>query len=322
MKNNFYITQRGIVYRKGNTIYFQNSEGKRILPINSINAIYCMDRVTIKSGAAYYLMKNRIPVHFFNSFGYYQGSLYPREFLISGKIKVLQVKAYLDNNERMYISKEIVKAIRHNIISFLRKYNKEDKVIGISGSVIDKSKNINELLSWEGKLWDSFYSSYDDILKWNKKFEKRTIRPPKNELNAMISFGNSLLYAVTLTEIYNTYLDPSISFLHEPGERRFSLSLDLSEIFKPLIVSSTITYLVNKRILKSSHFEERLNGIFLTASGKRAFLTLFENKLKTTIKHRTLHRKVSYRRLIRLECYKLIKHLIKDKKYKAFRIWW
>ena len=66
-------------------------------------------------------------------------------------------------------------------------------------------------------------------------------------MNAMISFGNTLLYTKTIAQIYNTHLEQSISFLHEPSEARFSLSLDLSEVFKPVIVFKTIFDLVNNR---------------------------------------------------------------------------
>jgi CRISPR-associated protein Cas1 len=154
------------------------------------------------------------------------------------------------------------------------------------------------------------------------KYEKRTRQPPQNEVNAMISFGNSLLYTATLTEIYNTQLNPTISYLHEPGERRFSLCLDISEIFKPLIVDRLIFYLVNKKIIQLEDFKEELDGIVFTEEGKRKFLKYYEEKLATTIKHRSLRRNVSYQRLIRLEAYKLIKHLIGVKEYKPFVIWW
>ena len=69
---------------------------------------------------------------------------------------------------------------------------------------------------------------------------KRVKRPPDNPINALISFGNTLLYTKTISAIYRTHLDQRISYLHEPSEGRFSLSLDISEVFKPVIVYKTI----------------------------------------------------------------------------------
>ncbi len=323
MKDNFYITQRGVIYRKDNTIYFQNENLKRILPINVINAIYCMERITIRSGAAYFLMNNSIPVHFFNSRGYYKGSLYPKDFLISGKVKIKQVEHYLDESKRLYIAKEIVKGIKSNIKSILNNYVSAKEMFNSIDNYCPQNANkLTELLSIEGAIWKKYYSSFDVVLKWNKEFDKRTKRPPSNELNALISFGNSVLYSITLTELYNTYLDPSISFLHEPHERRYSLALDISEIFKPIIVGSSILYFVNKKIAKNKDFIQKFDGVFLSDFGKKKFLGILENRLKTTIFHTKLKRKVSYQRLIRLEGYKLIKHLLGDSTYRSFKLRW
>jgi len=82
----------------------------------------------------------------------------------------------------------------------------------------------------------------------------RSYRPPKNEVNALISFGNMMCYSQCLRAIYQTQLHPAISFLHEPGERRFSLSLDVAEIFKPLLVDRVLFKVLNKRMIQSNQF--------------------------------------------------------------------
>jgi len=324
MKNPLYIINEGIIYRKGNTIYYQNKETKRALPINGISEIFCYARTTIKSGACYYLMQSGIPVHFFNKYGFYVGSLYPRDYLVAGKVIVKQAEHYLDIDSRMKIAREIVSGIKHNILKTLGYYQRRGKEIeldNIKDIDINTANSIPELLSLEGKLWNQYYGFFNNILK-KFSFEKRTKRPPKNEINAMISFGNSLLYSICLTEIYNTYLNPTISFLHEPQERRYSLALDLAEIFKPLFVGRTIFNLINRKKVGENCFERVQEGVFLNNKGKRTFLKEFDEKLKTTIKHPNLKRKITYRRLIRLECYKLIKHILGDKEYVSFKMWW
>ncbi len=85
----------------------------------------------------------------------------------------------------------------------------------------------------EGRVRDLYYSSFNSFLREGFEFEKRTKMPPQNMLNSLISFGNSLLYATTLTEIYHTQLTPLVSYLHEPGERRYSLSLDIAKYLSP-----------------------------------------------------------------------------------------
>ena len=195
-------------------------------------------------------------------------------------------------------------------------------VIGGLSDLIGAQAEINMLRGIEGKMRERYYQAWRHILSEGWTFERRVRRPPDNEVNALISFGNSHLYTVCLGEIYRTQLTPTISYLHEPGARRFSLALDLSEIFKPLIVDRAIFRLINTGQLKESHFDRSLDGCFLTDAGKKLFLAALEDRLATTIKHRRLGRSVSYRHLIRLECYKLIRHLTSVETYRAFRAWW
>lgn len=187
---------------------------------------------------------------------------------------------------------------------------------------IDAQDGVGALMGIEGKMRERYYAAWNSILNADWSFERRVRRPPDNEINALISFGNSVLYTVCVSEIYRTQLTPTISYLHEPGARRFSLALDLSELFKPLIVDRAIFRLVNTRQLQDTHFDKSLNGCLLTDNGKRLFLGALEERLSSTIKHRRLGRHVSYRHLIRLECYKLVRHLTDVEPYKAFRAWW
>jgi CRISPR-associated protein Cas1 len=110
--------------------------------------------------------------------------------------------------------------------------------------------------------------------------------------------------------------------LHQPGERRFSLSLDISEIFKPIIVDRIIFSVINQKMVQQGHFDQELNMCYLNDKGRAIFQREFDEKLNTIIKHPKLKRSVSYRRLIRLECYKLIKHILDEEEYEGLKMWW
>jgi len=128
---------------------------------------------------------------------------------------------------------------------------------------------------------------------------------------------------VSLDAIYNSQLNPTISFLHEPGVRRCSLALDLAEIFKPVLVDRMIFSMCNRNELRDEHFEFIDDACFLSERGRKAFVRAWEERLNKTIQHRTLNQQVSYRHLVRLDCYKLAKHLIGiDSQYEPFKAWW
>lgn len=178
------------------------------------------------------------------------------------------------------------------------------------------------MMRTEGKIRELYYNALDEIFPEDYRIIKRTRRPPENKMNTLISFGNSLVYSTTLSEIYNTQLNPTISYLHEPFERRFSLSLDVSEIFKPILVDRIIFKLVNKNMLDDNCFRGEVGNMLLSEKGKKIFLKEYDEKLKTTIKHKGLNQNVSYKRLIRLELYKLSKHVLGVEEYKPLIMWW
>lgn len=324
MRVNFYLNRNGVLKRKENTVYFLSQEKRFLLPINKIHTIFCYGRVTFTSGVLSYLAKEGITVHFFNYYGYYEGSFYPRETLVSGDVIVRQAEHYLDPKKRMKIAQEIIRGCSWNIKKNLMYYKLDDAVSRVSEweARIDETETPSQLMNVEGNIWAIYYASFDKILPSNFRFEKRTRQPPENMVNCLVSFANSLIYAHVLSEIYNTQLNPTISFLHEPFARRFSLSLDLAEIFKPFLGDRVIFKLLNKNILSEEHFEKDLNYCLLTENGRKIFLQHFDERLNTTIKHKSLDRNVSYKRLMRLECYKLIKHILGTEEYSSFKMWW
>ena len=186
---------------------------------------------------------------------------------------------------------------------------------------IENAESIEEVMSYEGEIWARFYASFQYFLPQNFVMNKRVKRPPDNPINALISFGNTLLYTKTVSAIYRTHLDQRISFLHQPAERRFSLSLDISEVFKPVIVFKTIFDLVNNRRLQvEKHFDRNVNYCLLNEEGRKIFVEAFEKRIESVFLHPKLRRKVSYRTAIKLDCYKLIKSILEDQEFRPFSL--
>ncbi len=322
-QKNFYLVSDGKLRRHENTLYFENEDGKKPIPVNSIYSVYALSSLSITSKALSLLAKEGVCIHFFNYYGYYLGSFYPRETLVSGDMLVKQVECHLDKERRLEVAKAFVEGAILNMTKVLSYYKLEEvrTKLGHILNTLSTTNEVTEVMGAEANARNAYYSAFDSILR-QFEFEYRSKRPPKNEVNSMISFGNSLLYSTVLSELYYTQLNPTVSFLHEPFERRFSLALDVAEIFKPLLVDRTIFKLVNKEIIKEGDFNSELEGVLLNDSGRKKFVQAYNEKLNTTIKHRDLKRKVSYQRLIRLECYKLAKHFLGTQNYRPFVIWW
>jgi CRISPR-associated protein Cas1 len=228
----------------------------------------------------------------------------------------------------MAVAKPIVKGIAANIYFVMYHYYRHGKtqlkeyldwLHKDVARLVDSVDDIKSLLRIEGEVWARFYRTFKEILPEEFALSKRVKRPPDNPINALISFGNTMLYTKTITEIYHTHLNQTISYLHEPAERRFSLSLDLSEVFKPVLVYRTIFDCVNNRkITVDKHFDKKINYALLNDEGRKIFIEAFDERINQTFEHATLNRRISYKQAIRLDGYKLIKYLLEGKEFIPF----
>lgn len=199
--------------------------------------------------------------------------------------------------------------------------NTIDWIRGDFKKLLYEQDDIQSIMLLEGELWQRFYSTFQFILPTDFMLNKRVRRPPDNPINALISFGNSLLYTKCISIIYQTHLNQTISYLHEPSESRFSLSLDLSEMFKPVIVFKTIFDLVNNKKLRvKDHFEKKVNYCILNETGRQIFINAFEERLDKTFVNKKLNRKMTYKTAIKMDCYKLIKYLLEDIDFEFFSL--
>ena len=305
---------------------------KRPIPVEDIESLYLFGEMDINTKMLNFAARHKIPIHVFNYFGFYSGTFYGRHEVNSGYLLVKQVTHYSDAKLRLNIARGFVDGASFNILKNLKYYGAASRGRDLSEFVarveterlkIMTARDIPTLMGTEGAIRAIYYAAWPLILSasW-ANFTKRVKRPPDNPINALISFGNSMCYTLALGEIYRTPLSPLISFLHEPGDRRYSLSLDLAEIFKPILCDRIIFKLINNGELNQKHFDEKLNFCYLKESGRKIFMQEWDERLKQTIEHRNLGRKVSYRRLVRLECYKLQKHIMGIENYEPFKIWW
>ena len=183
-------------------------------------------------------------------------------------------------------------------------------------------KNTQEVMGIEGNIRKLYYDTWNIIINQDIAFEKRVKNPPDNAINSLISYVNTIIYTRCLSEIYKTQINPTISYLHEPSERRFSLCLDISEIFKPIVADRLIFSMLNKKQITEKDFEKNLNFMYIKEKARKEITKEIDSRLQTTIMHKTLKRDVSYEYLIRLEIYKLIKYLTEDIPYEGFKMWW
>lgn len=338
MKKTFYLFNPGILERRDNTLKFtpvlidgdgnEHFQQPRYLPVEDISEFYVFGTLRANSALYNFLGQKDIAVHFFDYYENYTGSFMPRDCLLSGRVLLAQTSTYQDKKRRVEIAHKFIDGAVWNMLMNLNYYNRRGKDLNehiekmktLAKSIPDTNK-VSELMGIEGLIRQEYYKAFDLIIN-DFNMEMRTKQPPQNEVNALISFGNMICYTETLRAIHQTQLNPTISYLHTPGERRYSLCLDVSEIFKPIIVDRVIFKVLNKRLIQEKHFDNKLNCCLLNQNGKKIYLQAMEERLEETFKHRSLGRNVSYKHLIKLECYKLLKDILGIEEYKPFKMYW
>ncbi|MBU3836802.1 MAG: type I-B CRISPR-associated endonuclease Cas1b [Candidatus Phocaeicola faecigallinarum] len=338
MKKTFYLFNPGVLERKDNTLKFTpvSEDGEivssdaqsRYLPVEDISEFYVFGSLRANSALFNFLGKKDIAMHFFDYYENYTGSFMPRDSLLSGKMLLAQTAYYQDKKKRLIIARKFIEGASYNMIKNLKYYNRRGKdveeiidAIENLGNYIPNTCSVEELMGVEGQIRQYYYEAFNQIIN-DFEMSGRSKQPPQNEINALMSFGNMVCYTLCLRAIHQTQLNPTISYLHKPGERRYSLALDIAEIFKPIIVDRVIFKVLNRKEIQAKHFDKKMNKCLLNVSGKKIFIKAIEDRLQETIQHKSLKRSVSYRHLVKLECYKLAKHLLSMEEYRPFKMYW
>jgi CRISPR-associated protein Cas1 len=301
---------------------------KKYIPVESVEAIFAFGSIRFNSRFLYFLSQNRIPLHSFNFYGGYAGTFFPAERNVSGKMLIQQSSNYINYKRRMKIAKLFIEASARNCLSNLKYHqNRRARIAGEISYIEDMieyisgANDVPELMGLEGSIRKAYYSAWKDIFSYPVDFTHRVKNPPNNLINALVSYGNMIIYSICLNQIYQTRLYPEIGFVYETGEGKLPLCYDLADIFKPIFTDRTIFKVINKNMISEKECSYRNGRCLLKESAKKTFVTELETKLQTTI---TLgeNRKMSYRRVVKEECYKLIKHLNEEDEYKPYISKW
>jgi CRISPR-associated protein Cas1 len=190
--------------------------------------------------------------------------------------------------------------------------NETQRIAGIAGFPLRSNPAFYGLMGIEGNLHQHYYSAWP-LIDPALSFAHRVRRPPNNPINCLVSFLNQLTYTVCRHELFKTHLEETFSLLHATAVGRSSLSLDLAEPFKPVLVDVLIFRLVRKKMLDNGWFEQHEGVCLLTETGRRHMAEQFSIRLEETYQARTF-REWIYREALGLE-----RHVLGVAEYDAFR---
>ncbi|UOD33957.1 CRISPR-associated endonuclease Cas1 [Deferribacteraceae bacterium V6Fe1] len=328
-----YLTEQGsyisisgdrIIVKKGfNTI--------GIFLTKDTDQIIIMGNISISTQAIKHLLKNKIDVVFTTYSGQYLGRLVPE----LGKniiLRRLQIQKLSITKHKIKFARAIVSAKLENSISTLRKlnyYHKSAEVSHILNKLVTMRKEIpliNELqtlLGYEGSIANIYFSAFDYLVKGAIKFEKRTRRPPKNEFNALLSFGYTILLNLVRTAVNTVGLDPYYGSYHSEEYGRPSMVLDLMEEFRPVVIDYLVISMLNKNIISRSDFiideENEELPVSLSIYGRKKYIGLIEKRFNSYFWYEPKKKKMLLKDIVRYQTYLFAKAIIEDSEYIGYR---
>jgi len=263
--------------------------------------------VQISAQALREITARGIPVCHFSYGGWFHGMTVGMAHK-NVELRIRQYATAADPVAALPLARSFIMGKIKNCRTLLRRHLKEDtqRLLPSLAEHVRKAESAAEtatLLGVEGMAAKLYFSGLATLLKKDQafSFENRNRRPPRDPVNAMLSFVYALLVKELTVALYATGFDPMLGVYHQPRYGRPSLALDLAEEFRPLIADSVVLTLVNNGEVAPNDFIRRAGGIALTPAGRKAVIAGFERRMDTLVTHPVFHYRVSYRRILEVQ---------------------
>jgi CRISPR-associated protein Cas1 len=297
------------------------------VPINKVEQVLVLGEVTLTTPALHALMERRIPVHYLTARGRSCGSLVADWGKNSG-VRLAQYALCRDVARSFAVARQCVAGKLLNMRTLLLRYARarddgaalvdaaeqirrclrELARLGPPENTGDRMHGLGPLLGLEGSASAAYYGVFGQLLKGDWAFPGRVKRPPTDPVNALLSFGYTVLSNQVVSLVHAVGLDPGLGVLHQPGFGKPALALDLVEGFRSIIVDSVVITLINTGQIGPDDFSDELGAARLSDGARRVFLEKLEARLSEQVQHPLFGYKVSYRRCIELQARLLAKH--------------
>lgn len=324
----YHITRSGVLNKKDYALLFENDNEKHHIPVEATEQLDIYNEIVLTSAVINTISYNKIRLGLYDKHGDLLGYYVPESYNQDSKTVIAQSLEYADDKKHLQMAKAMEIAAIHNIRSNIRYYKKRknDERLGTIEQFLtdgitrlNQCQSIDNLLLEEARCRQMYYSGFNYILNSEYfMFEKRSKRPPLDSINAMISFGNTLLYNRIQQIIWKTSLDSRIGIFHAANRRHHSLNLDFADLFKAVTVDRVIFALINRKQINEKHFVKNKDGsIYLSDEGKKLFIENFLEKMSDNIEYEG--KRITYNQLIEHEIRKYLNHILNGVKYKPYK---
>jgi len=312
---------------------------KEHIPLVKIDEVVVLGEVTMTASALHLLLERNIEVTFLSQYGQFKGRLSP-PFSKNAILRMAQYRAHTDMSMRCELARRFVIGKLSNQRTMLQRYNRRQAdaemrqaidrigvlIHDLTALPLNKAKSLRPLatgdnriegtpleaiLGMEGAGSAAYFQCFGKLIvdenRW--PFARRIKRPPTDPVNALLSFGYSLLTNRVASAVQVVGFDHYVGYLHSSFYGRPALALDIMEEFRPIIVDSMVLTLLNNRMLTLDDFVVEAGAYRLKNEKRKVFFTKYEERLNEEINHPLFGYKTTYRRCLELQVRLVAKQL-------------
>ena len=321
-------TQGAVVGKSGDQLEVkQKGQALQKVRLMEVSQLSLFGNVQVTTQALRELCDRNIPICYFSYGGWFQGITNG----MSHKNVELRCRQYLGAmtpETALSIARQLVFGKIKNCRTLRRRNHREPPPAVLTE--LDRLANrartapaLDTLLGIEGAAARAYFSEFPGMIKARDlafDFRGRNRRPPKDPVNAVLSFLYAMLIKQAMVTALTVGFDPYLGFYHQPRYGKPALALDLVEEFRPLIADSVCLSLINNGELGPEHFITRGDATALTQSGRRKVIEAYERRMDSLVTHPLFGYAVSYRRILEMQARLLSRHLLGElAAYPVFR---
>lgn len=325
-----YVQQQGCIIGKRNEVLEMKVDGKVINSVRlmEISQLSIFGNVQVTTQTVHELCRRNISICYFTTGGWFNGITTGMSHK-NVQLRILQYSTAEDKKKSILLARRLIEGKIRNCRTLLRRNSSRINRTALEqlqrwSRAASQSTELETLLGIEGSAGRIYFQHFKDMIKsesLDKKFdfENRNRRPPKDPVNALLSFVYALLTKELTVTLLSVGFDPFLGLYHQPRYGKPALALDLMEEFRPLIADSVVIGLINNSEITEKDFIRLGIGTSLTSDGKKKVISAFERRLDTLITHPVFDYKVSYRRILEVQCRLVARWLLGEiKEYPMF----
>lgn len=305
--------------RRGRLVVQRGGTEILSVPVRRVRDIVVLAPIEVTSGAMTACLQQGIDVHWLSEHGRAWGALRTWRSP-SPELRRIQMATSLDPRRSLELGRTFVAAKVANQKRLLQRQKARTvgavlaralEAVSVAAASVAHAANRSALMGAEGAAGRAFFDGLACCVAPELGFSGRVRRPPTDPVNALLSFGYTLLTNEVASAAWRSGLDADVGFLHQARTGRPSLALDLVEEFRSTVVDALVLSVLHRRVLRLEHFvaDPATGGVRLTDDGRRQFIGEYELRMLTRFTHEPTGDRVSYRRATVLQAEQLARVL-------------